>query len=211
MEIYDLLTEFENGYEENVPEEFPMLRNKKSMETGYYDDAINYLSSFSGFGNYKILAVEEKFDVLINDFIFNGVIDLILEDNDGNIIIMDHKSKKTFANDDEEKKYKRQLYLYAYYIRERFGKFPTQLKFNMFRNLEIKTYEFIESEFDEAVKWMFESVEMIRQIYCGYNYFFCQNLCSAKLHCGAKKEVESNKCLSNYIKKNNKEKVNDIE
>jgi len=207
LEIYDLLTEFENRYEENVPEEFPKLRNGKSMEDGYYDDAIRYLSSFSGFGEYKVLAAEEVFEVQVEDFIFNGVIDLILEDLNGDIVIMDHKSKKTFADEDEEKIYRRQLYLYCLHIHNKYGKYPIKLKFNMFRNLDVLSFEFKQEEFDEAVNWMLETVKEIKKIYCDYDYFFCNHLCGYGKICHAKREMESNKTLKEYIKRENKKKV----
>ena len=206
LEIYDLLTDFENRYDEEVTEGFPILRNKKSMGDKYYEDAINYLSSFSGWGDYKVISSEEKFDLPVNDFIFNGVIDLILEDKSGNIIIMDHKSKNGFSDEVEESHYKRQLYLYAGYIKDHYGKFPTEMKFNMFRIPEIKTYTFKEDEYNEANKWMLNTVDEIRKLYLNYNYFFCSQLCNSRKICQVKFGAETNKCLKEYIKRENKNK-----
>lgn len=212
LEIYDLLTEFENGYEDNVTEEFPTLRNGKSMGDAYYEDAYNYFSTFSGFGDYKVLAAEEQFEIQIENFIFNGFIDLILEDADGEITVMDHKSKKSFADEQEEKHYRRQLYLYSAYIFKKYGKYPKELKFNMFRTQDMKTYEFNKDDFDEAMEWTISTVDKIRQLYLNFDFFFCYNLCGTP-NCQIKKDIGYCTYLKEYIKnakKLQKEAMSDV-
>jgi hypothetical protein len=125
LEIFELLTEFENGYEINVPTPFPYLRNKKYMGDDYYYDAIDFFTDFDGIGDYEILGIEDHFEIQIEDFIFNGYIDLILKDKNDQLIVWDWKSKKSFKDAEEEKHYRRQLYLYSYYVKEKYGKFPS--------------------------------------------------------------------------------------
>jgi len=204
LETYDLLAEFENGYDDNIVNPFPKLRNGKSMGDKYFEDGVRYFSNFEGFGDYKILAAEEKFEIQITDFIFNGFIDLVLEDSEGNIILWDHKSKSGFSDDEEERKYRRQLYLYSYFINEKYGKFPSKLIFNMFRIPEEKTYSFDEKDYQEAIKWMFDTVAKIRELYASYSWFFCNNICSFHSNCQMKSAIECNKSLQGTVKETQK-------
>ena len=208
LETYELLSEFENGYEDNVPEKFPKLRNGKSMEDGYYDDAIQFLSGFDGIGSYKIISVEEHFEIQIEDFIFNGYIDLLLEDEDGNLIVWDWKSKKEFEDEEEEAKYRRQLYLYSYYVEEKYGKYPQKTTFYCFRKQTEYTREFDENAYNNAIKWMFDTVRKIRELYSAYNWFKCNNICGfgvCKGICPIKREVEGNPHWKTIIKNLKKE------
>ena len=52
---------------------------------------------------------------------FNGIIDLVYEDEQGRLIVHDYKSKSSFKNKAEQKKYARQLYLYSLHIKEKYG------------------------------------------------------------------------------------------
>lgn len=176
LEGYQLLSEFELRYDSEVTAEFPLLKNGKSMGENYYNNAIEYFSNFNGFGEYEIINSESRFEVQFDDFIFNGIIDLTMKSGD-DIIICDHKSKAGFKDAEEEKIYKRQLYLYAHYIYEKYGKYPKTLMFNLFRLGEYIKYEFNKDDFDEAVNWMREVVSKIRKLHSSYNYFFCHNIC----------------------------------
>lgn len=205
LEIYDLATEYENGYEDNVTEPFSRLRNGLDSSQKYYDEGYEFLSTFEGVGDeYEIVAAEEKFEIQIEDFIFNGVIDLILKDKDGNYAILDWKSKDGFKSDEEEAEYRRQLYLYSYYINAQYGSFPVKTIFYCFRKQGKIEKLFNIDAYNEALKWMFDTVKKIRQIYMSYEYFYCHTLCNFRLDCQLKKEVESNKCLRDYIKKEKK-------
>ena len=204
LEIYELLTEYENNYKDNVTSSFPRLRNGVDMGDAYYDDAYNFFSTFDGIGDYEIIGVEEHFEIQIDDFIFNGFIDLILKDKDGNLIVFDWKSKKEFKDDEEEMKYRRQLYLYSYYLYEKHGKHPVSTIFYCFRKQKKYERKFDEKAYEESIKWMFDTVAEIRKLYCSYDYFFCSQLCSSRNICKMKKEVESNSNWKDIIKKQKK-------
>lgn len=176
LESYELLKEFELRYDTEVTAEFPPLKNGGNMGANYYNNAVNYLSNFDGFGEYEIIKSEERFAVQFDDFIFNGIIDLTMKSGD-DIIICDHKSKAGFKDEEEEKVYRRQLYLYSHYIHEKYGKYPKKLIFNLFRLEKFEEYEFNIDDFNEAVEWMRGIVARIRKFYSSYDYFFCNHIC----------------------------------
>lgn len=150
------------------------------MKDIYYKGTLEYFKQFKGFGDYDILCAEEKFEVEIDDWIFNGVIDLRLKDRDGNLIIEDHKSKSSFKNKEEQKKYARQLYLYAHYVIKEYGIVPKKLIFNMFRKQSIVEIPFNQEDYQEALQWARDTVKQIREeeIYTPTkDDFYCGNLC----------------------------------
>lgn len=200
LEVYELLDEFKKRFPEEVIEPFPNMKYCNLKER-YYDDGVSFFANFDGLGNYKVLSVEERFKENIQDkFYFTGFIDLVLMDENGDIIIVDWKSKSGFKDDAEEKKYRRQLYLYCYYIKQKYGKFPTKLKFNLFRKQDEKIYDFNIDDYNESIKWMFDTVsEIERLIYCKYDTFYCSNLCGFRYICALKEQIEKDDDLKKYI------------
>lgn len=191
LEIYDLLAEYKANYDSAVTEPFPILRNGKSMGISYYADGESFFTNFNGIEEYRIVESEVKFEIQIEDFIFNGIIDLILKDKDGNIILWDWKSKADFKDEEEEKKYQKQLYLYSYYIKDKYRVFPSKIVFYCFRKLQKHEYIFNYDDFQKSIKWMFDTIKEIRKLNCKYDYFFCNNLCGSRDICLLKKVKES--------------------
>lgn len=188
---YELLDRYEDEYPIYVNEEFP-YNQYVDLADSYYNAAYAYLENFDGFDylipNYEILGVEKHFVLEFDSFEFQGYIDLILKDPDDNIIIVDHKSKKTFKNKKERKEYARQLYLYSRYIKEVYGKFPTMLIFNHFRTGTPCVIYFKENEYNEAIEWAKNTVKAIES----HKYwegdvhiddFYCNELCSYRNVC----------------------------
>ena len=206
LEIYDLLTEYENRYDDIVVHDFPRLRNGLTSADKYYDEGYNFFANFDGVGSeYEIVSAEEEFEIQIQDFIFNGKIDLILKNKDGNYIVWDWKSKDGFKDDDEEFAYRRQLYLYSLHIKNKYNVYPTKTVFFCFRQQTQYAKPFDTEEFDEAVGWMTDTVDKIRKtFYCQYDYYKCNNICNFRHSCFLKRNVESNKALKDFIKKENK-------
>ncbi len=193
LEIFELLNEYIKGFDSNVTCKFPTLRNGKSMKDGHYKDGLNFFTTFDGVGDYKILTSEDKFEIQVNDFIFNGIIDLVLQDANGNLIILDWKSKGGFSDENEESKYRRQLYLYSYYVKQKYGKYPKETIFYCFRKSEKFAREFDMNAYQESLDWMNNTVAGIRKFRCGYDFFFCNTLCSNRAFCQIKKERENKK------------------
>lgn len=161
------------------------------MKELYYNQGLEYLKNFSGYDDRKILGVEEKFDLGIDDWIFNGVIDLVYEDKNGKLVIQDYKSKSSFKNKKEQAEYARQLYLYALHVKNKYGKYPDLLQFCMFRKNTVIEIPFDENSLEEAVGWAKDTVKEIRECWDfspSCDEFFSQNLCNHRDYCDCKIE-----------------------
>ena len=109
--------------------------------------------------NWEVVAVEQEANLVIGGYPFIGYIDLLLRDKtDGKYIILDYKSKAEFKSKDEQKKYARQLYLYAKFVKEFYGEYPKMLIFDMFRMGKKVPIFFKESGVDEALKWVTDTI-----------------------------------------------------
>lgn len=188
--LWNLTGVYEWEFETAVPEEFPPLprRHEKygfDMRQLYYDQGLSFLKNFPGYPHIKILEVESEFDLEIDDWIFNGVIDLVFEDKTG-IVIEDHKSKSSFKTKTEQAEYARQLYLYSLQIKKKYGRYPYKLCFNMVRKQKKINIPFNIRDLEEAVAWAKGAVSAIR---AAWDYppapdaFFCNNLCNHRSAC----------------------------
>lgn len=190
-DIWELPTLYEWEFDTAVPEKFPwnkyvILRDR------YYRQGLDFLKSFQGYDKYEILGVEQSFVQDIEDWTFTGIIDLILQDENGKLIIRDYKSKAEFKNDKEKTEYARQLYLYSMYVEEKFGRPPDELQFLMFRKQNLITISFNKSDYNEAIEWAKNTVRMIR---CALEFpprcdeFYANNLCNHREYCKFKGKV----------------------
>lgn len=169
-------------------------RPKQKTVNSYIADGSSFFSSFSGFP-YKTIAVEDVFNFEVNDTRFNGRLDYIGENTDGDLVIVDHKSrnlkerskrKKPTLNDMEIDKMLRQLYLYSYGVERATGKLPKKLCFNCFR-----CKIFIEEDFDggaykDTMNWAIKTIDDIKKttdFYPNVDYFYCNNICGVEYDC----------------------------
>lgn len=163
------------------------------MPLKYYEAGKAYFESFSGFGDFEILAVEEKFELDIEGYRFVGIADLVLRDpSDGGIIVIDHKSKSMSSMKKELDTYRRQLYTYAAFVRQKFGVYPKKVMFNMFRE-----GSFIEEDFDAAMfastmEWIVDTIDAIileSEWQVCPSSFFCRFVCSVFDSCPARDTI----------------------
>jgi len=197
LSVYDMLPYYEEHYNEEVTSDFTLKMSEdfsKDFSSDYYESGKKYFENFEGFNDFNILEAEYEFETVINNlFVFNGKIDLIAEDKDGNLIIIDHKSKANFKSKAELKEYARQLYLYSYATYEKYHKYPTQMMFNRFRKNEWTVIKFNKDDFDEALQWAVGNVEEIESTFDFYpnpNTFFCNNFCFLRDRCPIKNGCE---------------------
>lgn len=185
LEFYELATYYREEYDNFVNVTFPPNRFVNLNEK-YYETGNNYFCSFDDlFEDSKILEIEKEFCVKINNKNFVGIIDLVLK-KDNDIFIVDHKSRKNFKNKKEKKEYLRQLYLYSYYIKEKYGKFPKKLIFNFFKENIILEEEFKEEDYKESLNWFDSCIDFIYEDVLfskNINEFFCNYICSVSKHC----------------------------
>jgi RecB family exonuclease len=188
-ELWDLPQMYEWQFDTAVPEKFP--HNKYvDLRDSYYSQGLNFLKSFEGYEDLNILGVEEEFTINIDDWQFNGFIDLVFKDKDGRLIIRDYKSKASFKNDNEKHKYARQLYLYSLYAKEKYGRYPDELQFLMFRKQrEPVRIPFNIEDLEEAVQWAKDTVAIIRNAFdypAQCDDFYGENLCNHREYCPLK-------------------------
>lgn len=192
IEFFELSQMYENEYNINVLRKFPPCEFCNLSEK-YYNDGLQYFNSFDGLeDNYKIIGVEQEIKLNIDGKSFIGYIDLILQDkSDGKYIIVDHKSKSRFKNKKEKEHYLLQLYLYSLYVKEQYGEYPKELKFNMFRTHKWEVEQFSEDKLKKAVEWFNFNINMIYSDNVfpkNEDEFFCNNLCGVREIC--KKECD---------------------
>ena len=107
--------------------------------------------------------MEDRFEIDIRSSRFVGIVDLILRDrNTGAISVIDHKSKSMQSLTKDLRANKRQLYLYAAYVREKYGEFPALLRFNMFRYGEWVDEPFDPKAYEEMQDWTEQTIRRVR-------------------------------------------------
>ena len=169
--------------------EFPVSQFCKNMKELYYKQGVSFLSGFSGYDKDKILEVESEFEIKIDDWMFTGIMDLLYEDENGNLILLDYKSKSGFKNKEEKHKYARQLFLYCKYVYDKYNKFPDKLIFWTFRKQVQIEVPFTEDDYLEAWIWAKDTVKKIRNckdFYPSCDEFYGNNLCNHRNYCKEK-------------------------
>lgn len=185
LDFFDLVQFYKVHYAENVKLGFPPNRFV-DLAQSYYDGGLNYLTNFEDpFDSYEKIAAEKKVMIHVGGFPFVGIIDLILRNDQGNYIIVDHKSHK-FASKKEVAEYARQMYLYGECVKELYGEYPVKLIFNAFREQKMYEIEWNDKGLEEAREWF---VGTIGSIYSDEIFepkpdaFFCDNICSVRHVC----------------------------
>lgn len=182
---YELGHCYEDAFDTAVVHSFPPF--PKGVGARYYEAGKRYFDTFAGFGDTTILASEERFETIIGGCPFIGVADLLMEDRaTGDLILMDHKSKSLAAMKKVLGKQLRQLYLYAAFVKERYGRYPDRLILNLFCEPTFIDKPFEMPAYETAIQWAVDTIGMIyaEQDWrpCGKD-FFCQFLCGAAYHC----------------------------
>lgn len=155
------------------------------LEEKRKQQGLDALKSFKGFDDIgKVVAVEQEIDIMIADtYKFTGFIDLVLQDEDGEYIILDHKSATNIKDADE---YFRQLYVYATHIKNTTGKYPVKLMLNQFNIGKILSTDFDIDEYNKAMKWCEDTIKAIEsELFYEpkVDYYFCHNLCNHRNTC----------------------------
>ena len=196
--IFELLSEYEDKFTQNVLHDFPPNKYVDLAQT-YFEGGREYFSKFDGLPQYKIIEAERKVEFKIDKYPFVGYIDLIAEDKNGDIHIIDHKSKdlskpqkKKWENVETRRttefyEYLRQLYIYCIPLIEQDKIIPKYLSFNCFRKSKYIQVEFDMEDYLESKAW---ALNVINNIYADEtmsekynNDWFCNILCGVKEFC----------------------------
>ena len=185
----DLKTKFLFGFTSEVEGRRP----PGNVVGDYIRAGLEYFDTFEPFP-YKQLGVEKMVNFEIGGYPFVGFIDFLGE-KDGDIYLVDHKSRKlkprskrakpTVA-DRELDTMLRQLYIYSKAVRDEYGRFPKALCFNCFANKEFIVEPFREDDYQKALDWARESIEEILDAESwlpNKEFFKCTNLCGISDGC----------------------------
>lgn len=186
----EMLIKFLSDFQEEVRGERP----KDSIVKKYIRCGIKYLAGFTPFP-YNTIDVEKRVKFHIYGIPFVGFIDYLGESDNGDLIIIDNKSRslkprsekeKPTAKDKELDEMLRQLYIYSRAVEEEYGRLPKWLCFNCFKSGEFIIEPFNEKAYDEAIEWAVNSVETIKDTNDfppKGDYFSCRFICEVKNDC----------------------------
>lgn len=189
---FALAEEYQNRYEDEVTAPFPPF--PKGMPQKYYDQGLAYFESFSGFGDqYEILTVEERFEIDVDGYTLVGLADLTLRDkNTGAIVVIDHKSKSRSSMKKDLDTYRKQLYTYAMFVKQKYGVYPEKLVFNMFREQTFIEEPFNAEILEQTRRWIVDTIHEIEQCtdwMVSSSSFFCRFVCSVFDSCPARDAI----------------------
>jgi len=193
LKLEELLDYYVDHYNENVVSDFNLRMAPtfgKYMGDSYYEKGLKFFETFQGFP-FKILETELRFDLPYNEeYNLNGQIDVVAQDNDG-LLVVDYKSKGNWKSKEERLKYEKQLYFYAWAVKQLYGVYPAKMAFYMFRIDKWTWVNFDENRLKEVLKWVEEEVENINDEFefepitetdDSFN-FFCNNFCDFRHSC----------------------------
>lgn len=201
---FELAKEFKDKYTSKVTAYAPPNKSC-DLSARYFEQGKQYFENFNGLEDYEILEVEKQYDFKIDNYDFTGIIDLEVKNNNGNLEIVDHKSKSK----QEQKRIKKdninnfvklidsryipfqmaiQQYLYCIPVYNTYGEYPEYLNFNMFRINDWYKFKFNKEDFESSKKW---AIDTINNIYNenkwlkGNNVsdFWCSYTCGVNQSC----------------------------
>ena len=188
--------EYEKRYPLEVVESWPRMLASKGYAEKAFQLGLDYFKNFDEFKGYKIIATEERFRIDVEDRPFVGVMDMLMEEeNSGKLIILDHKSKSLAAFKKAEDEMYKQQYLYSKYVFEKYGKYPDQLMFNLFKEKGTKMHrDFDQQDYLKTLAWAGEQMQKMesydfvdwlttKPVQEGKSDFFCTELCSCRKIC----------------------------
>jgi len=163
LPVFCLADEWRDRYEDEVtvaPPPFPKGFGEKN-----FDAAIEYLDNFSGLEEgWEVISVEKKFVIKIGGYNVSGIADLVIGNSEnGDVVIIDHKTKSAASMKKEYQLYRKQLYLYAIWFKEEYGKYPAKLCFNMVKDKSVIEEDFDPAMVEETKQWFIDNIKAIEE------------------------------------------------
>lgn len=187
------LAEFYQEYFEDYVKTICFMKN--DIQGNLYEAGLKYFQNINlDPKKLNIISVEQEYLDTIGNYKFRGIIDLLYKDGD-DYVIMDHKSarspltksntvKKSCLEKVEE--YKKQLYLYSMFVKNKLNKFPKYLEWNFFRDNKIYRIEFDINEYHKSLDWAKTTIDRIYQedrFEPNQDFFYCSHLCDFRTIC----------------------------
>lgn len=200
---FALAEEWVDRYESVVtvpPPPFPANFGEKN-----YNAAMDYLENFSGVPDgYEVLSVENKFVLDIEGYKISGIADLVLRrKEDGAIWVIDHKTKSDNSMKKDLQTYRKQLYLYAIWVRREYGVWPEKLSFNMVKSGTMITEDFDINMVNKTIGWILNGIHDIEtcDLFGDWSCcipegeekepYFCKWICDVNTSCDRYQEVKN--------------------
>lgn len=202
--MHELIAEFYKGekdaldvrlnYLSNYRNRVAMPAPSQKVANGYFESGLAYLKTIHPSED-KVVSVEERFSAEIGGTPFIGFIDRLDETADGELVLIDNKSRtlkprskraKPTQMDHMLDEYLRQLYLYSEFVNKKFGKYPKNLCFNCFREQTLIKEPFDPAKLDEAKAWAKENIAKISEetrFRPDVEWFKCHHLCEMRHLC----------------------------
>lgn len=182
---WELQIEWESGYDAAVTHPFPPFMKNYDSKAKALGSA--YFASFNGFPGYDIISSERRFTVPIGPYEFDGIADLVLRNQaDGSLMVIDHKTKGASSMKKDIKLYRKQLYIYAHYVKQEYGEYPKTLAFNMIKTGELISEPFSMERMNETTDWVVSTIDAIctdTEFLPNPDAFHCQFLCDVRAQC----------------------------
>ena len=195
---FELKDSFLDRFDEEVPDGVKMVLKSgfvKDLTEKYKQDCASFFEKYDGIQGGKQISAEDDFRLLVKiknkPLILRGIIDAVIQDDDGEYHIYDFKSKSKFKDNEELKEYARQLYFYSLWIYYRYGKFPKTLNFLQFRIDVLTTVKFTNEGLEETLDWIYNRTEEIeaeqlwlpRCLEKSDDTFYQDSLCNYRYSC----------------------------
>lgn len=202
---FALADEYVNGYDKSVTYPFPPF--PAGLGEKAYEAGLAYFEIFDGFGNdWEVVSAEERFEVDIEGYTFVGLADLILRNKvNGDIWIIDHKSKSSTSMRKDLPIFRHQLYIYAIAYHAKTGIWPKKLSFNLFKENKWVDEDFSMDAMDATKRWIVDTIKQIkadREWLVSPSSYFCKFICGVCNSCPAYDAV----LAGDYDKRSKKEK-----
>jgi hypothetical protein len=191
----EVLFEYMGEFHKKVFSPSFALKDYNATKEKYFNIGADYIENFKPLEHSKILEIEKQSSFKIKDYNFTAIIDLVLKQDNGDIIIVDHKSTdikprskrgKVTQGDLELEEYLKQLYVYSIPIYNEYGKYPSKLCFNCFKSGVLIEEEFDKQKLDNTIDWIYATIDRIKaekEWKPVITYMFCKDLCSARGIC----------------------------
>lgn len=117
---------------------------------------------------------------------------MIRDKKTGEITVIDHKSKSSSQMKKDLPTYRRQLYTYAAFVKQKFGVYPAKLQFNMFKEGTFIDEQFDMDEYNATMQWIVDTIESIlfeSDWMVSTSSYYCRFVCSVFDCCPAKDAV----------------------